>query len=323
MIPRSDAKDEPKAETDAATTDFIAFVKATLGGAVQDVRASDRLTDSAVCLVAPETGIDRQLEKILAGAGRLKAAVVPILEINPSHALIASLAKLGDDEKALKEDAAHLLFDEARVLDGERPADPRAFAERLARVLGRADAQGRVNSRPLLNRAPHPLRRVRHLDLAHVQRLQRIEHRIGQRRDRAGRAGLARALGAQRIERRRHAAIDQRDRRQVFRARHEVIHEGAGQELAGVRIVGDVLAEHLADALHQSAVQLPLDQRVADDVAAIVGRHVVDDLRLAGVRIDLDLGDVRAARVGERECRTWCWCRADGSAGPTSSRSAS
>jgi molecular chaperone HtpG len=137
LIPRSDAKDEPKSETDAATTDFIGFVKATLGSAVQDVRASDRLTDSAVCLVAPETGIDRQLEKILAGAGRLKAAVVPILEINPRHELIASLAKLGDEEKALKEDAAHLLFDEARVLDGERPTDPRAFADRLARVLGR------------------------------------------------------------------------------------------------------------------------------------------------------------------------------------------
>ena len=112
-------------------------MKTTLGSAVSDVRASDRLTDSAVCLVAPETGIDRKLERLLAGAGRLKTAVVPILEINPRHELIASLAKLGDDEKALKEDAAHLLFDEARVLDGERPADPRAFADRLARVLGR------------------------------------------------------------------------------------------------------------------------------------------------------------------------------------------
>ena len=137
LIPRSDAKDEPKAETDATTTDFIAFLKTTLGDAVQDVRASDRLTDSAVCLVAPPTGLDRNLERMLAGAGRLKAAVIPILEINPRHELIASLAKLGDDEKALKEDAAHLLFDEARVLDGEIPADPRAFAERLARVLGR------------------------------------------------------------------------------------------------------------------------------------------------------------------------------------------
>jgi molecular chaperone HtpG len=137
LIPRTDAKDEPKPETDPAITDFIAFLKTTLGSAVVDVRASDRLTDSAVCLVAPESGLDRQLERLLAGAGRLKTAVVPILEVNPRHELVVALAKLGEDEKALKEDAAHLLFDEARVLDGERPNDPRAFADRLARVLGR------------------------------------------------------------------------------------------------------------------------------------------------------------------------------------------
>jgi molecular chaperone HtpG len=142
LIPRTDAKVEPAPETDAATTDFIAFVKTTLGDAVLDVRASDRLTDSPVCLVAPETGIDRQLERLLAGAGRLKTAVVPILEINPRHELVAALAGLGDEEKALKEDAAHLLFDEARVLDGERPADARAFSERLARVLGRVARKG-------------------------------------------------------------------------------------------------------------------------------------------------------------------------------------
>ena len=63
--------------------------------------------------------------------------MVPILEVNPRHELVMALAKLGDDENPLKEDAAHLLFDEARVLDGERPNDPRAFADRLARVLGR------------------------------------------------------------------------------------------------------------------------------------------------------------------------------------------
>jgi molecular chaperone HtpG len=42
---------------------------------------------------------------------------------------------LGDDRRAFKDDAAHLLFDEARVLDGERPADARLFSDRLARVL--------------------------------------------------------------------------------------------------------------------------------------------------------------------------------------------
>jgi molecular chaperone HtpG len=78
------------------------------------VRPSDRLTDSAVCLVAPEFGPDRQLEKLLAGAGRLKAAAKPVLEINPRHDIIVALASLSDDDRAFKQDAAYLLFDEAQ-----------------------------------------------------------------------------------------------------------------------------------------------------------------------------------------------------------------
>jgi molecular chaperone HtpG len=101
------------------------------------VRASDRLTDSAVCLVASDLGPDRQLEKLLASAGRLKSATKPILEINPHHELIAALAALSDDDPAVKQDAAHLLLDDARVLDGDRPADARSFSERLTRVLSR------------------------------------------------------------------------------------------------------------------------------------------------------------------------------------------
>jgi molecular chaperone HtpG len=138
LIPRIDAKDEPSPQADQAVTNFLAFIKETLGEAVSDVRASDRLTDSPVCLVAPETGIDRQLEKLLASAGRLKVTAKPILEINPRHAIIVALASLGEDDLAFKQDAAHLLFDEARVLDGERPADARTFCDRLGRLLTRS-----------------------------------------------------------------------------------------------------------------------------------------------------------------------------------------
>jgi len=138
LIPRLDAKDEPAPETDKAITDFLALIKDTLGEAVSDVRASDRLTDSAVCLVAPEYGPDRQLEKLLAGAGRIKSTAKPILEINPRHDIVVALASLGDDDLAFKQDAAHLLFDEARVLDGDRPTDARMFCERLARILARS-----------------------------------------------------------------------------------------------------------------------------------------------------------------------------------------
>jgi molecular chaperone HtpG len=138
LIPVLDDKNKLSPEVDKAVTNFLAFMKDTLGDAISDVRASDRLTDSAVCLVAPELGPDRQLEKLLAGAGRLKSATKPILEINPRHDIIVALASMGDDDQAFKQDTAHLLLDEARVLDGDRPADARLFSDRLARVLTRS-----------------------------------------------------------------------------------------------------------------------------------------------------------------------------------------
>ena len=78
---------------------------------------------------------DRQLEKMLMGAGRIETAAKPVLEINPHHDLIRSLAGLDAERGELKQDAAHLLLDEALILDGERPADPKDFSDRLARIL--------------------------------------------------------------------------------------------------------------------------------------------------------------------------------------------
>jgi molecular chaperone HtpG len=142
LIALADDKAPPASEAGEAVKGFLAFVKTTLGDAVTDVRASDRLTDSAVCLVAPEAGPDRALERMLANSGRLNAASKPILEVNPRHKLVVALAALGEGDRAFKEDAAHLLYDEARVLDGDRPADARLFSERLARVLDRGFPQG-------------------------------------------------------------------------------------------------------------------------------------------------------------------------------------
>ena len=133
-IPLPDAAEKP-AEASAEVSGFVQFVKAALGEAVADVRASDRLTESAVCLVAPENGPDRQIERLLAAAGRLEEAAKPILEINPAHSLVVSLA--GSADESFRTDAAFLLYDEARILDGERPTDAKAFSERLARVMAK------------------------------------------------------------------------------------------------------------------------------------------------------------------------------------------
>jgi molecular chaperone HtpG len=132
------AKDSQSSAEDDATV--IAAVKAALGDRVSEVRASQRLTDSAACLVAGGFGPDRQLERLLARHNR-GLGVKPILEINMRHALVraVSAAKAGDRGVDV-EDLARLLFDQAQILDGEVPDDPAEFAKRLNRLVVRAVA---------------------------------------------------------------------------------------------------------------------------------------------------------------------------------------
>jgi molecular chaperone HtpG len=134
---KTDGEAAQNGEASAQVQNFIAFAKEKLADQVSDVRTSDRLTQSAVCLVASEQGYDRQLEKILQGAGRLQSAAKPILEINPDHPMVKAIAA-EEADLPFREDATLLLLDQARVLDGDKPADPRAFAERLSRVFERA-----------------------------------------------------------------------------------------------------------------------------------------------------------------------------------------
>jgi len=112
------ARAPEEATGDVAT--LIAFIKQTLEKEVETVRASDRLTDSVACLIAPDFGPDRQLEKILATHGRVKERAKPILEINPTHPLTQALARrfVAGENKPLVEDAAWLMLDEARLLEG-------------------------------------------------------------------------------------------------------------------------------------------------------------------------------------------------------------
>ncbi|TAY72121.1 molecular chaperone HtpG [Rhizobium leguminosarum] len=133
--------DEQKQEASSEVAAFIDFARSALGQEVADVRVSGRLTESAVCLVASEHGPDRQLEKMLQGAGRLQTASKPVLEINAQSQLVRSIASM--DDHAFREDAAWLLLDEARILDGDKPANPRAFAERQARLFALAMRHGK------------------------------------------------------------------------------------------------------------------------------------------------------------------------------------
>ncbi len=130
----------PPPETSAEVATLIAFFKQTLEGEIAEARASERLTDSLACLVAPEFGPDRQLEKMLAAHGRLSERTRPALEVNAAHPLTLALARrfAAGADRALIEDAAWLIYDEALLAEGETLRDAPAFAARLRRVMEKA-----------------------------------------------------------------------------------------------------------------------------------------------------------------------------------------
>ncbi len=134
-------QDQPKEpEADGASIDaLIAFVKLTLKDQVKDVRTSERLTESAVCLVADEGDMDIHLERMLKQHRQLDQVSQRILEINPRHPMIKRLSEhLGEDGAGSDLDqAAHLLLDQARILEGEVLPDPAAFARRLSDFVAR------------------------------------------------------------------------------------------------------------------------------------------------------------------------------------------
>lgn len=131
--------DKPEEAPQAKIATLIAVIKTTLGDEVRDVRVSDRLTDSAVCLVAEEGDIDMHLARLLRQHKQLDAALPRVLEINPRHTLIKALAERAGHEGGVDSlaDAARLLLDQARIVEGEPPADPVGFARRMASVMER------------------------------------------------------------------------------------------------------------------------------------------------------------------------------------------
>jgi molecular chaperone HtpG len=130
------AEDDKKPAADAAGLDaLIAAAKLALGEAVKDVRGSDRLTESAVCLVADEGDMGIHLERLLRQHQQGAGQAPRILELNPRHALIRSLAEKAKQDGASLADSVWLLFDQARIMEGETPSDPQAFARRLSAAL--------------------------------------------------------------------------------------------------------------------------------------------------------------------------------------------
>jgi len=124
--------------SEEAAKDLAAFVKETLGERVNEVRASKRLVGSPAVAVESDkfmTSSMRRIMKAMNREGGQSFEAKPDLELNPNHAMMASLEKMRHTDAALASKVAEQIFDNARVSAGLLE-DPREMLARMNELLG-------------------------------------------------------------------------------------------------------------------------------------------------------------------------------------------
>ena len=126
----SEEQAEDKADNEAKNT-ITSLIKDCLGDLVEDVKSTSELVESPVRLVAGEGGLDFNLERIMRAQNPDFKNSAKILEVNCNHELVKKVPKLSVE---LQEAISRMLFEQARVLDGEMPSDPQQFSKDLIAI---------------------------------------------------------------------------------------------------------------------------------------------------------------------------------------------
>ncbi|MCV6599310.1 MAG: molecular chaperone HtpG [Alphaproteobacteria bacterium] len=116
---------------------LMGVMKQILQDEVKDIKISSRLTKSPVCLVSDTQDVDMHMEQLLKSHANLSDNVKRILEINPKHSLIKKMKKISNKENAFDnlEDLTLLLFDQAKIIEGESVKDTTAFIKRMTDAI--------------------------------------------------------------------------------------------------------------------------------------------------------------------------------------------
>jgi molecular chaperone HtpG len=120
-------QEEHKEELSSVTEKLQEALKAV----VKEVRLTNRLTESPACLVADANDAGANLERIMKAMGQDAPSSMPILEINPEHALIKGL-NVDSDNFA---DWAQVLFDQAALSEGAQLKDPANYVKLVNSLL--------------------------------------------------------------------------------------------------------------------------------------------------------------------------------------------
>ena len=133
----SDTQDKGDKKESTDLSSLLGFLATELKDQVSQVRPSKRLTESPVCLVADDGAVDMHMEKVLRIQQQYEPGIKRILEINPDHRLIKTLANIATEKKdsEILKDSAALLMDQALIIQGETVPDAAGFAKRMAKFM--------------------------------------------------------------------------------------------------------------------------------------------------------------------------------------------
>ena len=130
-------KDESDKKIEAELTkkqkNLLKRIKRVLREEVDEVRASDRLKESAACLVIGEQDLGFQMRELLKATGQEPPETVPSLEINLDHPLVGLLSETGEENRF--GDLSRLLLEQATLVEGRPLEHPAAFVRRVNSLL--------------------------------------------------------------------------------------------------------------------------------------------------------------------------------------------
>lgn len=132
-----EANDKKMKEATKDHEKLLEFMKKELEETISEVRFSPRLTESACCLVSDQNAMSAHMERFYKSMNQGMPPAKRILELNPTHPLIAGLQELYDKDNTnpkLK-DYAFLLRDQALLAEGSPILDPLSFAKKVSELM--------------------------------------------------------------------------------------------------------------------------------------------------------------------------------------------
>ena len=126
------SREDKESKINDKDKDIIKKIKSHLENKVSDVLISERLIDSASCLILPQSEPGAQLKKILEASGQSFGDSKPIFEVNTKHKLVK---KLKDLKGKQFNSFVDFLFDYALIAEGGSPKDPSKYLRQLDKYL--------------------------------------------------------------------------------------------------------------------------------------------------------------------------------------------